>query len=250
MEKQQQNQSHVHVLVLPFPIQGHINPMLQFSKRLASKGLRVTLITTSKSMQPSASSINFQPIDFPEEDETDKGDVDEYIELYRAVISKRLANFIENQQTFSKHPAKVLVYDSGFPWALDVAKRFGLLAASFFTQCWSVNAIFYHLKMGTFRVPLEQQEEEEEKELFVSLPSMPELGVSDLPSFISDNSGAYPALCKLVKNQFSNFEEANWVFCNTYDELENEVSFNFHYNIFHSIFLYFSRWLWPANFPL
>ncbi|XVF84235.1 hypothetical protein PTKIN_Ptkin17bG0009500 [Pterospermum kingtungense] len=212
MEKQQQT----HVLVLPYPIQGHINPMLQFSKRLASKGLRVTLITTSKSMQPLASSINFEPIEFPEGDEAE-GNMDKYLELYKAIISKRLAKFIENQQTCSQYPVKVLVYDSGMPWALDVAKRFGVLGASFFTQCWAVNAIFYHLKLGTFRVPLE------EEDAVVSLPSMPKLGLGDLPSFVADNSGAYPGLCNLVKTQFSNFEEANWVFCNTYDKLEHEI---------------------------
>lgn len=34
-----------HILVLPIPVQGHINPMLQFSKRLISKGLKGTLVT-------------------------------------------------------------------------------------------------------------------------------------------------------------------------------------------------------------
>ncbi|XP_021290116.1 UDP-glycosyltransferase 74E2-like [Herrania umbratica] len=201
-----------HVLVLPFPVQGHINPMLQFSKRLASKSLRVTLITTSKSMQPSASSVNFESIEFEEGERTTN--VDDYLELYERLISKRLAKFIENQ-TCSQHPAKVLVYDSCMPWALDVAKKFGLQGASFFTQSWAVNAIFYQWKQGTFRAPPEEP--------VVSLPSMPELRLSDLPSFVCDDSGSYPGLCKLVKKQFSNFEEANWVFCNTYDKLEDEV---------------------------
>ncbi|XP_017975814.1 PREDICTED: UDP-glycosyltransferase 74E1-like isoform X1 [Theobroma cacao] len=209
--ERQSRLGETHVLVLPFPIQGHINPMIQFSKRLASKSLRVTLITTSKSMQPSASSVNFESIEFEEGERTNS--VDDYLELYEKLIPKRLAKFIENQ-TCSQHPAKVLVYDSCMPWALAVAKNFGVQGASFFTQSWAVNAIFYHLKQGTFRVPPEEP--------VVSLPSMPELRLSDLPSFVCDNSGSYPGLCKLVKNQFSNFEEANWVFCNTYDELEDE----------------------------
>ncbi|XWS13099.1 hypothetical protein CRYUN_Cryun36dG0008500 [Craigia yunnanensis] len=86
--------------------------------------------------------------------------VDEFIELYEALVSKRLAKFIEKNQTCSQHPAKVL---------------------------------------GTFRVHLEEP--------VVSLPSMPELGISDLPSFLCDNSGSYTGLCKLVKNQFSNFRK-------------------------------------------
>ena len=43
-----------HVLVVPLPGAGHINPMLQFSRRLVSKGLKVTFIITkfiSKSRQ-------------------------------------------------------------------------------------------------------------------------------------------------------------------------------------------------------
>ncbi|TYG49988.1 hypothetical protein ES288_D10G139300v1 [Gossypium darwinii] len=206
------------VLVFPFPIQGHINPMLQFSKRLASKGLRVTLISTSKTMQPSASSINFHSIDFHEGDAA--ANVDEYLELYESVVPKRLAQFIEEYQICSQHGAKVLVYDSGMPWALDVAKQFGLQGASFFTQCWAVNAIFNHLKEGSLRVPLE---DENKGNVVVSLPSMPELGMSDLPSFVSDKSGSYPCLSKLVRSQFSNFQEADWVFCNTYDKLEHEI---------------------------
>ncbi|CAI9112405.1 OLC1v1012853C1 [Oldenlandia corymbosa var. corymbosa] len=36
-----------HVLVLTLPAQGHINPLLQFSKLLASKGIiKVTIVTT------------------------------------------------------------------------------------------------------------------------------------------------------------------------------------------------------------
>ncbi|KAL7201240.1 hypothetical protein ACSBR1_033031 [Camellia fascicularis] len=36
----------VHCLILPYPLQGHINPMLQFSKRVKSKQIKVTLVAT------------------------------------------------------------------------------------------------------------------------------------------------------------------------------------------------------------
>ncbi|KAK8614836.1 hypothetical protein V6N13_068625 [Hibiscus sabdariffa] len=41
----QENVSRTKVLILPFPLQGRINPMLQFAKRLISKGLDVSLVT-------------------------------------------------------------------------------------------------------------------------------------------------------------------------------------------------------------
>ena len=54
--------SETHIMVLPFHAQGHINLMLQFTKRLASKGLKVTLViattSNSQSMHAQTSSIN------------------------------------------------------------------------------------------------------------------------------------------------------------------------------------------------
>lgn len=45
MENETKN--HVtHCLVIPYPLQGHINPMLQFSKRLIQKGIKITLANT------------------------------------------------------------------------------------------------------------------------------------------------------------------------------------------------------------
>ncbi|KAL6192513.1 hypothetical protein ACLB2K_033601 [Fragaria x ananassa] len=39
--------SSAHVLVFPYTFQGHICPMVEFSKRLASKGVRVTVVITT-----------------------------------------------------------------------------------------------------------------------------------------------------------------------------------------------------------
>ncbi|KAE8057459.1 hypothetical protein FH972_014149 [Carpinus fangiana] len=53
-----------HVVVLPLHGQGHINPMLQFSKRLASKGLIkitvATTLTTMRSMQAGDGSMSIK----------------------------------------------------------------------------------------------------------------------------------------------------------------------------------------------
>lgn len=45
------------VLILPYPSQGHINPTIQFAKRIVSKGLKATLaraifITKSTQIEP------------------------------------------------------------------------------------------------------------------------------------------------------------------------------------------------------
>ena len=214
-----QTQTQPHILVLPYPIQGHINPMLQFSKRLASKGPRVTLVATttiSESVKAIAShTINIEIIsDGSTESKTfDTSDSDEYYENFRVTVSQSLTKLIETQKS-SKHPPKFVVYDSVMPWALNIARELGLDGAPFFTQSGAVNAIYYHGYKGTLKLPLEEPT--------VSLPSMPLLGANDLPSFMAD-TGTYRALFSTLLNQLSNIDEANWIFCNTVYELEDEV---------------------------
>ena len=208
-----------HILVIPYPVQGHINPMLQFSKRLATKGARVTLVATStirNSMQAlqGASSVNIEIIsDGSEGDETVESLI-ATVDRFKDVVSQSLAEYIEKLNS-SKYPPKFIVYDCALPWALDVARKYGIDGAPFYTQSCAVNLVYYHFKKGTVRLPLEEPT--------VSLPSMPKLAINDLSSFLS-NPSSYPPLLNLFLDQFSNFLEAKWIFFSSFKELELEVS--------------------------
>ncbi|KAL6343277.1 hypothetical protein AAG906_022193 [Vitis piasezkii] len=202
--------SETHIMVLPFHAQGHINPMLQFSKRLASKGIKVTLViaatSNSQSMHAQTSSINIEIISEEFDRRQQEESIEDYLERFRILASQGL--------TASNHPAKILVYDSILPWAQDVAERQGLHGASFFTQSCAVSAIYYHFNQRAFSSPLEGS--------VVALPSMPLFHVNDLPSFISDK-GSAAALLDLLLNQFSNFQKVKWILFNTFTKLEDEV---------------------------
>ncbi|KAF8388633.1 hypothetical protein HHK36_027310 [Tetracentron sinense] len=136
-----------HVLVLPSSIQGHINPLLQFSKRLVSKGLRVTLAITifaSKSMQAKTGRVRLKTISDGNDDGFQGGTIDEYFERVKIFGSRTLAELIDKQES-SGDPISFVVYDSLLPWALDVAEGFNLPGASFFTQSCTVSNIYYHV---------------------------------------------------------------------------------------------------------
>ncbi|XP_044498150.1 mogroside IE synthase-like [Mangifera indica] len=207
-----------HILTIPIPAQGHVNPMLQLSKRLASKRLKVTLVTTTSSPLTirdlaETSSIKIETISDGFDALVTLENFDEYIECFRVVFPQSLAKLLE-KLAYSGSPVKFIVYDSHIPWMLDVARGFGLDGAPFFTQPWAVNAIYYHFDHGKLQFPV--------KGSVVSLPSMPPLGIDDLPSFISE-PGSYPSCLNSVLNQFSNIHEPKWILCNTFLELEEKV---------------------------
>jgi pathogen-inducible salicylic acid glucosyltransferase len=208
-----------HCLVLTYPSQGHINPMMQFSKRLEHKGVKVTLVITnfiSKTMHKEASSnIALETIS----DGYDEGGIAEaesahgYLDRFRRVGSQTLTQLIEKLSS-SGGPVDCVVYDPFLPWALDIAKKFGLVGAVLFTQSCAVDNIYYHVHKGVLKVPLSETE--------ILLPGLPPLQPQDMPSFIYD-FGSDPAYYDTLVGQFHNFDKADWVLVNTFYELEQEV---------------------------
>ena len=222
-EKKASSSKLAHCLVLTYPGQGHINPMLQFSKRLQHKGIKVTFVTTHflyKSLHRNSSPI---PIALEAiSDGYDEGgaaqaeSIDAYLERFWQIGPQTLTKLVEKMNA-SSVPVDCVVYDSVLPWALDVAKKFGLLGATFLTQSCAVYCIYYHVNRGLLKLPLTGND--------ILLPGMPPLEPQDMPSFVYD-LGSYPAISDLVlKNQFDNIDKVDWVLCNTFYELEEEVKF-------------------------
>jgi len=142
-----------HILILPIPGQGHINPMVQFSKRLASKGVnKVTLVTIysiSRNMPKESGLINIESI--PHDDESPPQNIDPMLEWFHLLVSKNLTKIVEKLSD-PEYPVKVLVFDSMTTWAIDLAHQLGLKGAAFFTQSCSLSAIYYHMDPETKKV--------------------------------------------------------------------------------------------------
>ncbi|KAH6786588.1 hypothetical protein C2S52_006140 [Perilla frutescens var. hirtella] len=207
-----------HVLFVPRSAQGHINPALAFAKRVASEGINVTFIITTKLSKSAkisdCSSITIDYIsDGSEEELKEPKTIEAYYKRIKAVFSANLAEFIQRQKS-TGFPAKLVIYDSTMPWVLDVAQEWGLLGAPFFTQSGAVSSIFYHLKQGSLKFPYEDST--------VSLPALPTLQINDLPS-LSKFMDSNQTILKLLADQFLNLDRAVWVFINTFDMLEKEV---------------------------
>ncbi|XP_011082052.1 UDP-glycosyltransferase 74F2-like [Sesamum indicum] len=217
MDNREENRHKPHCLVLPFPIQGHINPMLQFSKRLSHKGIRITLAATKhlfKTTQQFSGSISVETIS----DGFDEGkadvDLDPYLARFEQVGTETLSELLDKLRD-SGRPVDCVIYDPFLPWAVVVAKKHGLVGAAFFTQSSSVNSIYYNVYKGQLKVPLLDKE--------IAVAGLPLLEISDVPSFVRDQD-SHPGSFELVLNQFRNVEEADFVFVNSFYELEEEVT--------------------------
>ncbi|KAD7478876.1 hypothetical protein R6Q59_005314 [Mikania micrantha] len=207
-----------HVLVLPYPSQGHINPLLQFAKRLASKGLKATIATTRYTQSAiSDPLVRVEPISdgFDDCGFAQAQSEELFLESFKSNGSRTLTQLIKKHQT-TNDPITCVVYDSFLPWALDVAKKNGILGAPFFTNSAAVTAIFSRIHGGRLKLPVRLED------CPVVVPGVPPLNLEDLPSFLYAPE-SYPAYLRMKLNQFSNLVKADWIFCNTFHSLESEV---------------------------
>ncbi|CAH9128533.1 unnamed protein product [Cuscuta epithymum] len=211
-----------HIILLPLPLQGHINPMLQFSKRLASKGVRVTILAPAflqNSLQTNSGDglIRLEPIP---ESYKPPDSIDDYLEWFETKVTQSFSNVIEKLSDAGAGcpPAKLVVYDSILPWAQDLARKNDLQGAVFFTQSCAVCGLYYLVYSGRLPVLAENSSG-------VSLPAaFPEMGTRDFPSLMMENgSQAYPCLSKMIVIQSVNIQKADWVLFNSFDSLEKEV---------------------------
>ncbi|XP_065860816.1 UDP-glycosyltransferase 74E1-like [Euphorbia lathyris] len=199
-----------HVLLIPYPAQGHINPMLHFCRRLASKSkskaLKITFLVLHPKPLPenlAGGSITVTTVCGSIDNSLS---VPDHFTIFKSIMLPKLSEMIE------KNDISYVVYDSFIPWVLDRAKELGVSGAPLFTQSCAVGNIYCNV--------YEERLDIHESNI-VLLPGLPTLLNCELPSFLSDSKD-YSALGSVIE-QFSNLDQADCVFYNTFYSLENEI---------------------------
>ncbi|XP_075097012.1 UDP-glycosyltransferase 74E2-like [Nicotiana tabacum] len=202
--------SKTHVLVLPCPVQGHINPIVQFSKILASKEVKVTILTIDfvcKAMLLDCGPlINIESIPH----EAIPVGLENFLEWFQTLMLEKFSGIVEKFGD-SEYPVKVVVIDSIISWIIDLAHELGLKVAALHTQPVALSVLYYHIDQedSTNKIPFECS-------VPVSLSSLPLLEKEDLPSFICETH-AYPIVKRLAFGQNFNFKKADWLYMTVFD---------------------------------
>ncbi|KAB8094969.1 hypothetical protein EE612_022496 [Oryza sativa] len=207
-----------HVLLVPLPAQGHMNPMLQFGRRLAYHGLRPTLVATRYVLSTSPPPGDpFRVAAFS--DGFDAGgmascpDPVEYCRRLEAVGSETLARVIDAEARAGR-AATVLVYDPHMAWVPRVARAAGVPTAAFLSQPCAVDAIYGEVWAG--RVPLPMDDGGDLRRRGVLSV---DLATADLPPFVAAPE-LYPKYLDVSIRQFEDLLDADDVFVNSFNDLE------------------------------
>ncbi|XP_038703829.1 7-deoxyloganetin glucosyltransferase-like [Tripterygium wilfordii] len=230
-----------HAVCIPYPAQGHINPMLKLAKLLHSKGFHITFVNTEfnhkrllKSRGPNSldglPSFRFLtiPDGLPPTDVDATQDIpslcastsNNCLEPFRRLLAR--LNEAEDVP-----PVTCVVSDGGMTFTLDAAAELGVPEVLLWTTsaCGFMAYLHYHDLIQKGLVPLKDPKDLTNGYLDTPIdwiPGMKNIRLKDIPSFIR-TTDPEDALLNFVISETERVQRASAVILNTFDALEHEV---------------------------
>ncbi|XP_062090220.1 putative UDP-glucose glucosyltransferase [Humulus lupulus] len=228
------DQAPIHILLVCFPAQGLINPMLRLGKRLAAnEGLLITFTTIEnlgKEMRRSNHDITDQPtpvghgfmrFEFFDDglpaDDLRRTQYDFYMTQLELAGKESLHKLIK-KQSIDGRPVSCIINNPFLPWACDIGEDLGIPCSTLWVQSCALFATYYHYFHKTVPFPTEA-----EPEIDVLLPSMPALKHDEIASFLHPTRGSYKVIGQAILGQFKNLSKSFCVLADTFEELEHEI---------------------------
>ncbi|XP_061366530.1 UDP-glycosyltransferase 83A1-like [Gastrolobium bilobum] len=225
------------VLVLPYPGQGHVNPMMKFSQNLVEHGCKVYFVNTDfnhkrvvssmveqqESLDESHSLLKLVSIPDGFRPEDDRTDFAKFFDAMLSTMPSMLQKKIEEIHLNGEDRICCIVADLNMGWALNVGNKLGIkgaifwpaTAAMFAMQC-NIPTLIDNGIIDSDGVPIT-------KKTFRISPTMP---VMDTESLFWTGVPSSIILKKIFKSMMEFAQTTNlteWWLCNTTYELEPEV---------------------------
>ncbi|XP_030467354.2 phloretin 4'-O-glucosyltransferase-like [Syzygium oleosum] len=216
-----------HFLLVTFPGQGHINPSLQFAKRLVCVGARVTFATAIRAHHRMAEAksppegLSFASFSDGYDDGVDEGeDLEVYMDELKRRGSETLSDLIASNHENGRQFLGVF-YTTILPWVADVARSHGIPSTLVWIQPATVLDFYYYYFHGYGDLI---RNAGDNPSVPIQLPGLPPLMASDIPSFCNAKN-EYNFSLPLLQRHFEILvEEANpRVLANTFDALEPDA---------------------------
>ncbi|XP_028796705.1 UDP-glycosyltransferase 75C1-like [Neltuma alba] len=220
-----------HFLIVGFPAQSHLNPTLQFAKRLIGVGARVTLLTTVSMHRriihkPIIDGLAFATFSDGYDDGFANTPDDAIVSVFISEMKRRGQQAVANLIMASKSNGggttfTCLIYTIFVPWAAEAARSLNVTSALLWIQPAAVLDIFYYYLRG-YRDYIDTQSEDPESE--IKLPGLPLLKTKELPTFLQP-SNVYSFAIPFMDEHFTELERdaKPRVLVNTFEALESEA---------------------------
>lgn len=143
--------SQPHVLVIPFPAQGHVASLMKLSHQIVDHGIKVTFVTIEfinarlTTTMPTNSSIRLVSLPDGLEPGDDQIDTLKLINSFQETKPDHLKDLIEKINKSADDQIICVIADVTVAWAFDVAEKMGIQSVAFWPIGPANLALIFHI---------------------------------------------------------------------------------------------------------
>ncbi|KAF7803068.1 UDP-glycosyltransferase 83A1-like [Senna tora] len=224
--------SATHILVLPYPAQGHVIPLMQLSHELVKHGIKITFVNTDfnhkqimKALAAKGeevrSEIRLTSIPDGLEDGISRNCLEMLTESICQVMPKELEMLIKEINQSDSVKISCVVADVSMAWALEVAEKMGIQRVAF----WPASASLLALSLSIQKLlddGIIDTDGTPTKDQIIQLSSkMPLMRTEHFVwAQIGEDLKAQKIVFNYMRSNNKAMQVAHWVICNSTSELE------------------------------
>ncbi|KAJ0027263.1 hypothetical protein Pint_35674 [Pistacia integerrima] len=238
MENNKQNQNP-HILIIAYPLQGHVIPVVNLALKLASNGLTITFVNTHSihhqqtraqhnkteddlfaEARKSGLDIRYRtvsdglPLGFDRSLNHDQF-MESLLHVFSAHVDELVGNIVEMNPEVS-----CLITDTFFVWSSMIAKKYNLVNISFWTETALVFTLYYHMDLLRSHGHFDSVDNREDTIDYI--PGVAAIEPKDLMSYLQA-ADTRTVVHQIISKSFENVRKTDFIICNTVQELESET---------------------------
>ncbi|XP_065638744.1 UDP-glycosyltransferase 83A1-like [Quercus suber] len=219
--------SQSHVLVVSFPAQGHVAPLMKLSHQIADHGIKVTFVSTEFIIARLTTTMPVKSlrrlVSLPDglEPGDDRTDALKLINSFQEVMPGHFKDLVEKSNESYDDRISCVIAGISVVWAFEVAEKMGIKSAAF----WPAGPATLAL---TLRIPkliedgiIDTQGTPIKNDLFWLSKEIPAWKSSEFPWSFPGDSRMQNIFFQYVFKMNHSVKLCNWLLCNSFYELDS-----------------------------
>ncbi|XAR49981.1 hypothetical protein NMG60_11004176 [Bertholletia excelsa] len=221
-----------HGLVMAFPLQGHVKPLLRLAYRIADHGIKVTFVTTqsihdqitaANSLASRETSVALACIpDLPESEDAKGSDgLDRLGRFLRGCLKDLIEKINESE---SEEKASFVIADATVGWVLEVPKEMGIKHVAVWPGGPGCPVLLRHIPKLIEAGFIDKDGIALRSDMFRVSVNIPPWGSNEFSWRCPDQIEKEKITFRLFQTIKQATELPSWLLCNTFHELHPEIS--------------------------
>nr|CAD1837925.1 unnamed protein product [Ananas comosus var. bracteatus] len=221
-----------HALILPFPAQGHVIPLMELSHCLADRGFEITFVNTEFDHGRIVAALRKHELESdrvrhvsvpdglaPDEDRNNLGRLVEG--LHKSMPTSLEEVIRKNNEKSGGSKITCMIVDQGMAWALEIAEKLGVRCVVFWPMCAALLALIMSTPKLIDDGIIDEEGFPKGPSTFQLSDGMPLMETARLPWNVNAGDEAQKLIFHYMNANSRATKKAEFILCNSFQELES-----------------------------